>query len=123
MGALRGALHFFPEIMCVYRYQIEGSWSLRNKQTFDLAHFRTEIEWLELFDKETNFIYSKAVNHHLFPFYASLFRQRGVSLKDYLHSAKLSHYLFTTKMFKDILYRYFYPVFFFFFFGRKMLTK
>jgi hypothetical protein len=108
--------------MCVYRYQVEGSWTFHNKKD-DLAHIRTEIEWLELFDKETGFRYSQAVNYHLFPFYASLFRQREVSLKDYMHLAKLSHYLFTTKMFKDILYRYFFPGFWILKKGRKMLTK
>ena len=123
LGSLRGALHFFPEIMSVYRFQVESSWTFHNKKTIDLAHTRTEIEWLELFDKETDFIYTKAVNYHLFPYYASLFRQREVSLKDYMHSAKLSHHLFTTKMFIDILYRYFFPGYWILAFVRKTLTK
>ena len=122
LGSLRGALHFFPEIMCVYRFQVEGSWSFRNRN-FDLAHTRKEIEWLELFDKETDFIYSEAVNCHLFGFYAFLFRQRELSLKDYMHLAKLSHNLFTTKMFKDILFRYFFPVFWILTIGRKNKTN
>ena len=121
LGSLRGALHFFPEIMCVYRFQVEGSWSwsFHNKKSFDWTHIRTEVEWLEMFDKETNFTYSEAVNYHLFPYYASLFRLREISLKDYMHLAKLSHYLFTTKMFKDILYRYFYPGFWILTIGKK----
>lgn len=112
LGSLRGALHFFPEIMCVYRFQVDGSWTFRNKQTLDLDHIRTEIEWLEMFNKETDYIYSRAVNYHLFPYYSSLYRLGEVSFRDYLHSAKLSqYYLFKKKVIKDFLYKNCYPLY------------
>lgn len=43
----RGLIHYFPEVMSVYRWQNPGSWSARHQQDKGkmMAHFKDMLEW------------------------------------------------------------------------------
>lgn len=84
LGTLRGTLHYFPEIMCVYRYQHSGSWTNNAIQTgLNVNHLKTEISWLNKLDEETDYQYSDAICFHLISFYSVLYRNKQISFNDY----------------------------------------
>lgn len=91
LGSIRGRLHFLPQKMCVYRYQVPGSWTYNLRNTgINTKHLRTEIAWMELFDDETDHQYSEAVYCHLLPFYRELYYSRQLSLLYYLRALRKS---------------------------------
>lgn len=91
LGSIRGRLHFLPQKMCVYRYQVPGSWTYNLRNTgINTKHLRTEIAWMELFDDETDHQYSAAVYCHLLPFYRELYYSRQLSLLNYLRALRKS---------------------------------
>ena len=50
--------------MSVYRFEREGSWTAENREQANekkLQHLKIEIDWLEDFDKETLYQYTKIV--------------------------------------------------------------
>ena len=79
LGSLNGTLHFFPEAMCVYRYMVEGSFSIRNK-VFSSAYLAKKIEWMRLLNEDTRSTYSKAIYFNLYnTCYRQLYRDHHVS--------------------------------------------
>jgi glycosyltransferase involved in cell wall biosynthesis len=90
-GSVRGKLHYFPQRMCVYRYQAPGSWTFNIRNTgINTKHMSTEVAWLKSFDEETNHQYSEAVYSHLLPFCRELYHSKQLSLIDYLRALKNS---------------------------------
>lgn len=65
--ALRGKVHYFPEIMGCYRFFSIGSWTetINKNISKNIKHWKTEIEWMEELDKYTNYKYSNSIYYHL----------------------------------------------------------
>lgn len=88
-GTLYGKCHFFPEVMSVYRYQHEGSWTSQKNHQTTMKHTQCEITWLEEFDKDTDYKYTNAIHYHLWRYYSALYKHNLISLPAYLRS--ISH--------------------------------
>lgn len=87
-GTLVGKLRYFPEIMCVYRFNTPGSWS--NKIYYDnelfFNYLRGEIPWMMELDRETHKRFHKVINERLLPNYSRLYRNRKASLVEYFRA-------------------------------------
>lgn len=88
-GTLYGTFHFFPDVMSVYRYQHEGSWTSQKNHQTTMKHTQCEINWLEEFDKDTDYKYTNAIHYHLWRYYSALYKHNLISLPAYLRS--ISH--------------------------------
>ena len=91
-GTLVGKLHYFPEIMCVYRYGTDGSWTnkyLKNNIELTQIHRRKEIIWMKELDRDTNKKYQKEIYRHLIVYYPSLYQNRMASIKEYWHCVRI----------------------------------
>lgn len=64
--ASKGAVHYFPQIMGAYRFEHEGSWSaaMKNKER-KIKQSSNEIEWLQLFDEETEQRYQSSIHYRI----------------------------------------------------------
>lgn len=82
-AALNGMVHFFPEPMCVYRFQHPGSWTYNQSVTKDIRHAKCEIDWLTVLDRETEYNYSKAIYKHLYNYYYLLYTEKEMSAVPY----------------------------------------
>ncbi|MBR0500097.1 MAG: glycosyltransferase [Bacteroidales bacterium] len=90
-GSVRGKLHYFPQQMCVYRYQVPGSWTDNLRKTgINTQHLLTEVAWLKSFDEETKHQYSEAVYSHLLPFCRELYYSKQISVFEYLRALRKS---------------------------------
>ena len=103
-ATLIGNVHFFPEQMCVYRYQHEGSWTSKEKQ-INYSHLVCEITWMQLFNVDTNHRYEKAIYNHLFTrFFRTLYRENKISTKEYVKAyTKASKSIPMNRFIKDII--------------------
>lgn len=85
--ASKGDVYFFSKAMSVYRYDREGSWTERHlNQSIEekKKHWRVECEWLEDFNKETSYQYTKAVANQILV-YQYLFYDHGEKNKKELY--------------------------------------
>ncbi len=108
-ATLVGALHFFPDTMCVYRYGCKGSWTERflgkNKER-TLLHRKAEITWMLELDKATQRKYKHAICLHLKQYFPQIYLQKKVSIREYMHVVLAVGSLYDYKrMFKDIVKR------------------
>lgn len=112
LGTLRGTLHYFPEIMCVYRYQHPESWTNNEKLAgINVSHLKREIVWLKLLDEETDNKYSDAVYSHLISFYSVLYRNKQTSFNDYYKAFQIISEHSYKRLFRDVLIRNFYGLY------------
>ena len=91
-ATLVGELHFIPDVMCVYRNGVEGSWSnkyLRGDIQHLMSHRRAEIVWMQELDKATIGKYQVAIYTYLKDYYPALYQNRMLSFKEYLHSVRV----------------------------------
>lgn len=60
----RGLIHYFPEVMSVYRWQNPGSWSARHQQDKGkmMEHFKDMLEWCTAVNVDTNGKYKHLLN-------------------------------------------------------------
>lgn len=79
--ASSGKVHYLPDKMCVYRRGHAGSWSVRVKASWanELAHWKTEMHWLEMFNRATNYRYAIFVKAREAKYFLVL-------LRNYLHT-------------------------------------
>jgi len=62
LAAISGTVHYYPEIMSVYRYMAQGSWTEKQKSPQRKnEHLLNEIEWLTELDRYTGQRYHKSV--------------------------------------------------------------
>ena len=109
LGTLRGGMRFFPEPMCVYRFQHPGAWTNKDKLAgINVNHLKTEIAWLKLLDEETHCRYSDAIYSHLIPFYSELFRKKQLGFDEYYKAFKKTSTLSNKRFVKDVLINNFY---------------
>lgn len=91
LGTLQGKLHYFPDIMCVYRYQASGSWTAANlgRKDRNLDYFYVRTRWLLDLNEDTNHKFEKAICTALFNGgYGNLFASGRVGLRQYLYVMK-----------------------------------
>lgn len=91
LGTLQGELHYFPDIMCVYRYQASGSWTAANlgRKDRNLDYFYVRAMWLLDLNEDTNHKFEKAICTALFNGgYGNLFASGRVGLRQYLYVMK-----------------------------------
>lgn len=104
LGTLRGGMYFFPDLMCVYRFQHPGSWTSRDK-LINYDHLLCEVNWMTQLDIETQHKYHNSIYIHLFPrFWRVLYRGNKISTKEYIKAyidagKPISKY----RLFKDIV--------------------
>lgn len=112
LSGLRGDVHYFPDLMCVYRYQHTGSWSNNQLESDkNIAFQKNKIEWMTLLDDDTNHKYQKAIYDQLFQHYNSLFNLNEISFWDYATAVRKSGQKRYGRLMKDALRFYFTPVY------------
>lgn len=65
LAATMGAVWYIDDIMGVYRFASEGSWTEAHAATVDYSHVENETAWLQLFDTYTNGKYEQAICYHM----------------------------------------------------------
>lgn len=113
LATLRGKLHFSPETMGVYRYLLEGSWTSLHQmdQNANLEYARNKIMWLGLLDKDTGFMYSKAIYSHLFRYYNRLYKAGEIGFLTYLRAVMKADEKHYKRAFKDFLIKHGKPIY------------
>lgn len=101
-GTLIGKLHYFPEIMSVYRYQRPGSWTEANTKQKNLKHEEIEYSWFMELDKVTTYMYHRSICTAMFGYAADLYINRRITFAKYLrmfggtkNKKKINHLLKT----------------------------
>ncbi len=107
LGTLRGGMHYFPEPMCVYRFQYPGSWTNRDSCVINTHHLKTEIAWMKVLDEDTCYVYTDAIYSHLIQFYSTLYLAKQLSFADYYGAYKRTSALSFKRFFKDVLIKNF----------------
>lgn len=81
---LRGAFHYFPEIMCCYRYEREGSWTSDVKAHIDRRchYIQIGIEWLKELDRETKHRYATEIYYKIGRENCVLYKNRKISFSE-----------------------------------------
>lgn len=64
---LRGIFHYFPDIMCHYRFGRSGSWtaSMKNDQSKRYHSLQKTVAWLKQLDKDTAYQYSTEIYYKI----------------------------------------------------------
>lgn len=64
---LRGQFHYFPDIMCCYRYEREGSWTSDIKAHVERRchYIQIGIDWLKELDRETGHRYATEIYYKI----------------------------------------------------------
>lgn len=100
LGSFGKGIHFFPQVMCVYRFGHPGSWTKsHNKLTF----LKNKIEWMTLLDKDTNHKFQKAIYDQLFRHYSSLYNLREISFWNYALAVQRSGGKRYRRLFNDFV--------------------
>lgn len=92
-GTLAGRLHYFPEVMCVHRVGVKGSWTntyLRGDKELTQIHRQKEVMWMKELDRDTNHKYQNAIYQHLKEYFPVLYRKRMASTRDYFRSVRVA---------------------------------
>ena len=110
-AALNGMVHFFPEPMCIYRFQHPGSWTYNQNLTKDIEHTKCEIDWLTILDRETGYKYSKAIHMHLYNYYYLLYNKKELSAIQYYKAVCNTGVISRHKYIKQVFKRVFKPVY------------
>ncbi len=71
LGTIRGELHYFSRIMCVYRYMVKDSFSDKHR-VWGEDYLKKKILWMEELNRSTGRQFSKAISYHL---YTSCYRK------------------------------------------------
>lgn len=71
-----GRVYYLPDKMCVYRRGHAGSWSstIKTDWSRELAHWKTEMNWLEMFNRTTAYRYAFYVKAREIKYYMVLLR-------------------------------------------------
>lgn len=82
-AAIKGAVHYFPEIMGCYRIH-GGSWTASVSPEKNIGHLQIRIAWLKELDKYTNGKYRSAVCFSIIDSAVALYKQKQMSKKELL---------------------------------------
>lgn len=111
-AGLLGRVHYLPDIMCVYRYMHEGSWSHdRLRKEKKMSSHKNMIEWMTLLDEATGHRYQHAIYEMLFPPYNALFNNREVGFWEYVKVVGRMKPKRYGRLLKDALRMYLTPVY------------
>lgn len=121
LAGLQGKVHYFPDKMCVYRYQNEGSWSskLHSNETY-VPFLKNKIEWMVLLNEETGHKYQQAIYDHLFRHFNTLFNLKEIGFWDYAKAVHMSGQKRYGRLIKDYCRIYLTPMYSF---TSKLLKK
>ena len=104
LAGMRGYVHSLPYSMCIYRYQSEGSWSLKQKhQEQNVTYHKNKIKWMTLLNEDTVHKYQDAIYDQLFQHYQALYTLREIGLRDYLKATSRSGKKRYGRVMKDFL--------------------
>lgn len=106
---LRGKFHYFPDIMCCYRYEREGSWTKAVRKNIEKRCRATAItiQWLKELDKETDGRYSTEIWYKIGRENCVLYKHNKISyseLKEVLNHMQMGK--LKLKMMKKCYERY-----------------
>lgn len=109
-GALKGKLHYFPDVMSVYRFFHRGSWTAQHmangiSQENRLLHAKNKMLWMSLLDKYTNYKYTRAIHSCLFLDFSALYRSKEIGFWEYLSAIKIADKKNYKQIIKDVLVR------------------
>ena len=82
-AAHKGKVHYMPQIMGCYRIQA-NSWTAKVKPESNINHLKKRIEWLEEYNRYTNFRYDSAVYCSILDSAMVLYQTGNLSKKDIL---------------------------------------
>ena len=82
-AAHKGKVHYIPQIMGCYRIQT-NSWTAKVKPESNINHLKKRIEWLEEYNRYTNFRYDSAVYCSILDSAMVLYQTGNLSKKDIL---------------------------------------
>lgn len=87
----KGTVHYFPEIMGVYRRYVEGAWTTRVNKRRDLQehHHKSVIESLRLYDIYSDYKFSDAVKYTIILEYIELYNEMFIEKKEVLEQLKI----------------------------------
>ena len=114
MGSI-GNVHYFPQIMGVYRYRTPGSWTDRHQSRGNsmYPYFKNEVQWLEEFNKETKYKYNTIIKFRIIYFAKQLMYRGDIDKKTYLSFLKFINVFKLKKEYRKdylsqiITYKYF----------------
>ena len=103
---LHGYVHYLPDVMGVYRFQHEGSWSYRQRQKdVSVSFHKNRIEWMAMLDDATDHKYQKVIYDQLFKSYNALFNYREIGFGEYAKAVCKSGEKRYGRLMKDFLLR------------------
>lgn len=112
LAGLRGVVHYHPDIMCVYRYRSDGSWSsIQQNKDANIAFQKRKIEWMTLLDDATEHQYQRAIYSQLLPHFNSLLHLREIGFVCYARAFFKSGQKKYGRLVRDFLKVYIKPAF------------
>ena len=81
--SIRGKVHFFPEIMGVYRKNIPGSWTSRVWKKDLSVPYSNNIEWLNVLNQETNRQYEESILKQVRKYLLYLLNHKKITPAEY----------------------------------------
>lgn len=107
-----GKVHFFPNIMSHYRYMSVGSWTQSHRGEGRYQYFLNEVDWLEEFNRETNYKFDAAVKYRIASFARILMYRGNIDTDAYKKCLKIINIFKLKKEYRNdyigqlITYRY-----------------
>lgn len=84
LAGIHGTVHYYPERMCVYRYQSNGAWSQKMRsEKYYIGFLKNKIEWMTLLDNDTGHKYRKAIYDQLYMHFHELYKFREIGVWEY----------------------------------------
>lgn len=83
LSALKGHVHYYPEIMACYRIH-SGSWTSAIQPEKNIEHLQTRICWLKELNNYTNMKYSSAVYYSIIDSASSLYHLNCITKRELL---------------------------------------
>lgn len=112
LSGLHGRVHYLPDMMCVYRYRCEGSWTFSHMGgAVNIDYHKNKIEWMTLLDEATRHQYQEEIYNQLFQSYNILFNNHEISFVAYAKAVHKSGHKKYGRLTKDFLRFYLTPVY------------
>ena len=106
--ASKGEVYFFSKAMSVYQFEREGSWTAKyQKQSVNKKkeHLRIESEWLEDFNKETSYQYTKVIAERILGYQYYLYDHGEKNKKElYEYARRVSKWQYIKTVIRTFLF-------------------
>lgn len=112
MMATKGEVHYFPDIMGVYRVSSVGSWTERMQSSKNIEKYaRNGIEWLEEFNRDSKRKFSDSVNEKIIDYKVILYKisnsERFTQLFFEILKLKKKKMFYSSQILKIFIYKHF----------------